>query len=123
MKKITSAALIAIVSSGTCLAEESIIGKWNCNMTSEYGDFTFNLTLDEGKTYKKETNMFGTINTDIGTWKTDGNALVMKRTKYIKDGKEKESSQEFQRTIVSNTSTNLELKHANVKTSCSKVNQ
>lgn len=120
MKKITSTLILAIVSSGACLAEESIIGNWNCNMTSEYGDFTFNLTLDAGKTYKKETNMFGTINTDTGTWKTEGNTLVMNRTKSITGGKEKESSQEFQRTIVSNTSTNLELKHANVKTSCSK---
>ncbi|MCG8488088.1 MAG: hypothetical protein MI756_11530, partial [Chromatiales bacterium] len=70
MKISTSVALLALVSSSTCLADNNIIGKWNCNMTSEYGEFMFNLTLDKSKTYKKETNMFGKINTDIGTWST-----------------------------------------------------
>ena len=119
MRKLTLVAFA--VFAGTSLANESMTGAWQCKMVSEYGDFTFKLMLNDDKTFTKKQDMFGETSVGVGKWSIEGSELVMNREKYTKNGKEKASSQEFRREIVSVSVSALELKHDEITTSCTKA--
>ena len=121
MNKSTIAAFLALSFSGTSLADGSMVGIWQCTMVSEYGEFEFILALDDDSTYVNKQNMFGDITVGTGKWGIEGTELVMKREKYTKKGKEKASSQEFRRNIVSVSNTALELKHDETTTTCTRT--
>ena len=120
MNKSKVLSLLTLFSIGTCLAEENIDGKWNCEMVSDYGESVFSLTLNKEMTFKKKQDMFGKIHVGIGKWHVDGKTLIMNRETYIKDGVEKASSQEFKREITSSSDTKLVLQHGSTVTSCTK---
>ena len=119
MRKLILVALLALA--GPCLADENMIGAWQCNMVSDYGDFTFELTLNEDRTFMKKQDMFGETSVGVGKWSIEGGELVMDREKYTKNGKEKASSQQFRRAIVSVSGSALEMKHDEITTSCTKT--
>ena len=119
MRKLAFVALVLFA--GPCLADASMVGAWQCNMVSDYGDFTFELTLNDDKTFIKKQDMFGETSIGVGKWSIEGGELVMNREKYTKNGKAKASSQEFRREIISVSGSALELKHEEITTSCTKA--
>ena len=120
MKKTITIISLALACSNACMAETRIKGKWNCQMVSDYGEFMFELSLNGDNTFKNREEMFGKMNVGTGKWSVEGNILTMNREKYIKDGVEKVSTQEFRREIVSNSKTTLEMKHDKATTTCTK---
>jgi hypothetical protein len=120
MKKLAVTVLLALTFSGSSLADEGMVGKWLCSVVSEYGEFEFALILSDDNTYVKKQNMFGEIGIGVGTWAADDKELVMNRETYSKNGEEKASSQEFRRDIVSVSETELEMKHGEVVTTCTR---
>jgi hypothetical protein len=121
MKKSLSIATIAMVCSGAALASDDMIGIWDCTMVSDYGDFEFELMLNDDTTYTKRTDMFGSVSVDSGNWIVEGEELVMNRQKFSKNGEEKDSEIQFRRRITSVSDKILTLKHDEVVTTCTRV--
>lgn len=121
MNKLVFASVLAIAVSGASLANENIIGRWDCKMVSEYGDFEFELTLNDDSTYTKKTDMFGSMSIDTGNWVVEREELVMKRQKYSKNGEEKDSEIHFRREITSLSDTTLTFQHDDAVTTCTKT--
>ncbi len=120
MKKLVLVPVLAMAVSGAVFANENMIGRWNCKMVSEYGDFEFELTLNGDSTYAKKTDFYGSVTIDTGHWTIEGEELVMNRTKSNKNGEEKDSALQFRRAITSVSDTNLQLKHDEVVTNCTR---
>lgn len=118
MKKITIAMLLTLACSGASLANEGMVGNWRCTVAAEFGEFEFILGLNDDSSYMKKQNLFGEISLGTGSWAIEGDELVMKREKYTKNGKEKTSTQEFRRNIVSVAGTTMELTHGEIATTC-----
>ena len=121
MSKSISVSIMVLLFSGAALADESIIGKWDCKMVSDYGDFEFELTLNDDSTYTKETDMFGSVSIDAGNWVVEGEELVMNRLKYTKNGEEKDSEIQFRRKIMSLSDTTLKYQHDEIVTTCTRT--
>ena len=121
MNKLVFASLWVIAVSGAVLASENMIGRRDCQVVSEYGDFEFELTLNDDSTYTKKTDMFGSVSIDTGNWVVEGEELVMNRQKYSKNGEEKDSEIQFRREITSHSDTTLTLQHDEVVTTCTRT--
>jgi len=121
MNKSLSVAAMVIAFSGAVLADDDIIGTWDCTMVSDYGDFEFELILSDNTDYTKKTDMFGSVSIDTGKWLVEGEELIMNRQKHSKNGEEKESESQFRREIVSLSDTTLTLQHDEVVTTCTRT--
>ncbi len=113
--------VLTIMFSGVAFASDSMIGRWDCKMVSEYGDFEFELTLNEDGTYTNTTDIFGNISVDSGNWSVEGDELIMHRTKTNKNGEENASDFQFRRDVTSVSDTTLGLKHDEVVTTCTRL--
>ena len=113
--------IVALAFSGASIAGDNMTGQWDCKMVSEYGDFQFVLTLNDDSTYTNKQDMFGEVNVDAGKWTVEGKELVMNRETFTTNGKEKASSHQFRRNIVSVSDTTLVLKHDETVTTCSRT--
>ncbi len=121
MNKSLSVTVMAIVFSGAVLADDAMTGKWDCTMVSDYGDFEFELILNDDSTYTKKTDMFGSVNIDTGNWLLEGEELVMNREKHSKNGEEKDSEIQFRRRIMSLSDTTLKYQHDEIVTTCTRT--
>ena len=121
MNKSNFLSALALLFTGAVVADDNMVGNWDCKMVSDYGEFEFELTLNEDSTYTKTTKMFGNLSIESGDWLVEDNELVMNRKKFNKNGEEKDSDIQFRRGITSVSGTTLKLKHDEVVTSCART--
>ena len=110
--------LFAFAFSGNSWSGDDVLGKWNCLMDSEYGEFVFDLTFNDDGSFMKRVDMWGKVEIDEGSWRIEKNALKFHRTKITKGDEEKASDFKYEREIVSSSASELVLKHDETITTC-----
>lgn len=121
MQKALLLLFVSLSSQWVFAADKSkLIGSWECHLSSESTSYDLLLDLNENKQYSQNWAMLGDKHVEKGLWRAEGSMLVLSRKKYGKNEKEKDSSREFRRGIVSLTESELELRHEGALTKCKK---